>query len=80
MTEPTEEPSDEQLSDCCGAAAYDEIDEHGFGMCMDCKDHAHFSSEEEEIEWHREHEQHLAERKLNKEAQEQADDNNIWRG
>ncbi len=74
MTEPTEEPSDEQLSDCCGAAAYDEIDEHGFGMCMDCKDHAHFSSEEEEVEFHREYELRQAEWKLNNAEKEWRED------
>lgn len=78
--EPDQEPSDEQLSDCCGAAAYDEIDEYGFGMCMLCKDHAHFSSEEEEIEWVRQHEQQLAEWKKNQEAMEQANETDIWRG
>lgn len=40
--------NDEKLSECCGDPAYGEIDEYGFGMCMDCKDHARFTSEEDE--------------------------------
>ena len=34
----------DRLSNCCGAPVWagGEIDEHGFGICADCKEHSFF--------------------------------------